>query len=79
MAIAKALVATLAETIGSSWLRIEFKKAFIKAKDEDIQIIKSPVGMPGRSIFNKFLQEANEGKRKPVWRSLLSGAQKYGV
>ena len=42
-----------------------FKNAFIEAKEEDIQIIKSPVGMPGRTIFNKFLQEASEGKRKP--------------
>ncbi len=44
----------------------EFKNAFIKAKNEDIRIIKSPVGMPGRSIFNKFLEEAYEGKRKPL-------------
>ena len=45
---------------------IEFKTAFIKAVDDDIRIIKSPVGMPGRAIFNKFLSEAIEGKRKPV-------------
>jgi len=44
---------------------IEFKKAFVSAREEDIQIIKSPVGMPGRTIFNKFLLEAEEGKRKP--------------
>lgn len=44
---------------------INFKNAFIEAKEEDIQIIKSPVGMPGRTIFNKFLQEASEGKRRP--------------
>lgn len=43
----------------------EFKNAFIKAKEEDIRIIKSPVGMPGRTIFNKFLDEANLGKRRP--------------
>lgn len=44
----------------------EFKEAFITAKEEDIQIIKSPVGMPGRSIYNSFLQETSEGKRKPT-------------
>lgn len=44
---------------------IEFKKAFIDANEEDIKIIKSPVGMPGRTIFNQFLQEAIDGKRKP--------------
>ena len=33
----------------------EFKQAVIDAREEDIRIIKSPVGMPGRSIFNGFL------------------------
>jgi NAD(P)H-dependent flavin oxidoreductase YrpB (nitropropane dioxygenase family) len=42
-----------------------FKNAFIKAKEKDIRIIKSPVGMPGRTIFNKFLKEANLGRRRP--------------
>jgi len=44
---------------------IEFKKAFINASEKDIRIIKSPVGMPGRTIFNQFLLEAEEGKRRP--------------
>ncbi|HDS07466.1 MAG TPA: nitronate monooxygenase, partial [Bacteroides sp.] len=44
----------------------EFKKAFITAREEDIQIIKSPVGMPGRTIYNNFLRETSEGKRKPA-------------
>ncbi len=43
----------------------EFKNAIINASKNDIKIIKSPVGMPGRAIYNKFLQEANDGKRKP--------------
>jgi len=42
-----------------------FKDAIIHARDQDIQIIKSPVGLPGRTIFNGFLQETREGKRKP--------------
>jgi nitronate monooxygenase len=42
-----------------------FKDAFIQASEGDIQIIKSPVGMPGRTIFNNFLHEANEGRRRP--------------
>lgn len=42
-----------------------FKNAFIDARDQDIRIIKSPVGLPGRTIFNRFLQESHEGKRKP--------------
>lgn len=44
---------------------IEFKNAFVKAGKDDIKVIKSPVGMPGRTIFNQFLSEANEGKRRP--------------
>ncbi len=44
----------------------EFKEAFVRAGIEDIKIIKSPVGMPGRSIHNAFLDEAAEGKRKPL-------------
>ena len=41
---------------------IEFKKAYIKAKEEDIKIIKSPVGMPGRAIFNKFIKQTETKK-----------------
>lgn len=42
-----------------------FKEKFIDAGELDIQIIKSPVGMPGRTIFNKFLLEAQNGNRRP--------------
>ncbi len=34
----------------------EFKQAYIDATEEDIVIIKSPVGMPGRAIRNPFLK-----------------------
>lgn len=43
---------------------IEFKKAYINAKKEDIKIIKSPVGMPGRAIRNKFIDKISEEKEK---------------
>lgn len=43
----------------------EFKQSYLDAKEEDIVIIKSPVGMPGRAINNKFLQDlAVQGKLK---------------
>ena len=29
---------------------IRYKEAFLQAKEEDISIVKSPVGMPGRAI-----------------------------
>lgn len=40
-----------------------YKQAYIKAKKEDIVIVKSPVGMPGRAIHNTFLDKVNAGER----------------
>ena len=42
---------------------IRFKQAYVSAKEEDIAIIKSPVGMPGRAIKNRFIEALEEGKR----------------
>lgn len=39
---------------------IKFKEAYINAKKEDIVIIKSPVGMPGRALNNKFVKKISE-------------------
>ncbi len=43
----------------------KFKQTYIDSKQEDMVIIKSPVGMPGRAIRNTFLDEVSHGKRKP--------------
>lgn len=43
----------------------KFKQTYIDAKKEDIVIIKSPVGMPGRALKNQFLEDVTQGKRKP--------------
>ena len=43
---------------------IEFKNAYVNAKKEDIKIIKSPVGMPGRAIYNNFIKLTENGKSK---------------
>ena len=43
----------------------EYKKAYIDAKEEDIKIIKSPVGMPGRAIRNEFIKRV-EKENQPV-------------
>ncbi len=40
-----------------------YKQTYINAKKEDIEIIKSPVGMPGRAIHNIFLDKVNAGER----------------
>lgn len=39
-----------------------YKQAYINAEKEDIVIVKSPVGMPGRAIWNPFMKKAKEGK-----------------
>lgn len=39
----------------------EFKDAYLNAKEEDIIIVKSPVGMPGRAIRNKFIEATKNG------------------
>lgn len=40
-----------------------YKQAYIDAKPEDIVIVKSPVGMPGRAIRNGFLEQVEQGNR----------------
>lgn len=35
---------------------IKFKEAYVNATKDDIIIVKSPVGMPGRAILNKFMK-----------------------
>ncbi len=40
-----------------------YKQAYIKAKKEDIVIVDSPVGMPGRAIHNAFLDKVKAGER----------------
>ena len=42
-----------------------YKNAYINAKKKDIQIIQSPVGMPGRALRNEFIKEL-EIARKPI-------------
>ena len=42
-----------------------FKQNYIDAKEEDIEIIQSPVGMPGRAIHNSFLEKVKQGLKQP--------------
>lgn len=42
-----------------------FKQSYIDARQEDIEIIQSPVGMPGRAIHSKFLEQVKAGIRQP--------------
>ena len=50
-----------------------FKEAYVACRREDIAIIKSPVGLPGRAIRNHFLDNAAAGVRnvkRCAWRCL---------
>ena len=52
-----------------------FKEAYVRCREEDIVIIKSPVGLPGRAIRNAFLDEVARGARRSFrcpWRCLES-------
>ena len=43
---------------------IEFKNAYLNCKKEDIKIVKSPVGMPGRAINNDFIKNVETNNQK---------------
>jgi nitronate monooxygenase len=43
----------------------KFKQAYMEAKEKDLVLIDSPVGLPGRSLRNSFLEKVDQGKRKP--------------
>lgn len=44
---------------------IGFKEAIISAAKEDVVIIRSPVGLPGRAVINDFLRDVGAGEKKP--------------
>lgn len=39
-----------------------YKQTYLDAEKEDIVIVKSPVGMPGRAIYNSFMERVKEGR-----------------
>jgi NAD(P)H-dependent flavin oxidoreductase YrpB (nitropropane dioxygenase family) len=43
----------------------DFKKAYLASKKEDIIVIKSPVGLPGRVIRNAFVERILRGETVP--------------
>lgn len=43
----------------------EYKQAYINCKKEDIEIVQSPVGMPGRAMHNKFQELLSTGAYRP--------------
>lgn len=44
---------------------IRYKEAYVRASEEDIVIVKSPVGMPGRAIMNPLMKRVADGEKVP--------------
>lgn len=44
---------------------IKYKQAFIDCKEEDIELVISPVGMPGRAIKNQFIEKIKK-QNEPI-------------
>jgi NAD(P)H-dependent flavin oxidoreductase YrpB (nitropropane dioxygenase family) len=44
---------------------IKFKQAYLDAGQDDVLIIKSPVGLPGRALKNEFIDAVHSGKKTP--------------
>lgn len=42
---------------------IRYKESYLRAKKEDIVIVKSPVGMPGRAIKNRMMKRVVDGEK----------------
>ncbi|WP_027720221.1 NAD(P)H-dependent flavin oxidoreductase [Maridesulfovibrio zosterae] len=43
----------------------EFKQAYVNSTEDDMTIIQSPVGLPGRAVKNAFLQAVTDGQKAP--------------
>lgn len=44
----------------------KFKQTYVDSLEEDMEIIISPVGLPGRAIKNEFIEKVNRGQKRPV-------------
>ena len=44
---------------------IKFKESYINASEGDVEIIQSPVGMPGRALKGVFLEKVKQGLTAP--------------
>ncbi len=44
----------------------KFKDLYLKAKADDVIIIESPVGMPGRALRTAFTEKLARGEREPI-------------
>ncbi|MFP7754784.1 NAD(P)H-dependent flavin oxidoreductase [Thermodesulfobacteriota bacterium B35] len=61
----------------------EFKETFLKARKEDIILVQSPVGMPGRAIKTPFIEQMERGEdvsaRECKFKCLKKCSYKYCI
>jgi len=54
---------------------LAFKQAYVNCESDDLMIIDSPLGLPGRAIGNSFLEDVDRGVRRPTncpWHCLIT-------
>jgi len=59
-----------------------FKETYLKAKPEDVVLIESPVGMPGRALRNEFVElllQDNQPKPENCYKCLKECSKKYCI
>lgn len=44
---------------------IAFKQSYVNASEQDLVLIESPVGLPGRALRNQFIEDVKKGKKTP--------------
>ena len=42
-----------------------FKQAYVDATEDDVTVIQSPVGLPGRALKNTFIEDSRAGRLSP--------------
>lgn len=44
---------------------LAFKQKFIKSKKEDLELVASPAGLPGRALMTSFMKQVKQNRIKP--------------
>lgn len=59
-------VASLFVTTKECDADVRFKEKYVASAKEDIQLVTSPVGMPGRALRNAFTERVAAGEKQPI-------------
>ncbi|MDR2233259.1 MAG: nitronate monooxygenase family protein [Tannerella sp.] len=66
MGVAGVQIGTMFVTTAECDASEDFKKVFVNAGQQDLKIIQSPVGMPGRAIDSEFVRSIEQGNEHPT-------------